>query len=260
MMPDRLQLFSRELGEENAPDLVILHGLLGTSDNWQTLGKRFAESHRVHLIDQRNHGRSPHHPAHSYEAMAEDVLHYLNERNIQRVSIIGHSMGGKTALEFAHRYPDRVHKLVIADMAARAYVPHHGSIFDALLSAPIDVADSRSTVEAHLMDRLDDPGVVAFLMKNLRREKSGGFTWRPNLSVLATAMGAVVDEVPLGMNTLPTLAIYGGKSNYVNADDLDQFQAACMQFQSHEIEDAGHWLHASHPEEFFDEVEGFLGA
>ena len=260
MMPDRLELFSRELGEENAPNLVILHGLLGTSDNWQTLGKRFAETHRVHLIDQRNHGRSPHHPVHSYEAMAEDVLHYLDERNIQRASIIGHSMGGKTALVFAHRYPDRVQKLVIADMAARAYAPHHGPIFDALLSAPIEGVESRSVVEGHLMSQLDDVGVVAFLMKNLRREKSGGFTWRPNLTVLAPAIGAVVDEVPLGMNTLPTLAIYGGKSNYVNTDDLDQFQSACMQFQSHEIEDAGHWLHASHPEEFFEEVEDFLGA
>ena len=260
MMPERLELFSRELGEANAPNLVILHGLLGTSDNWQTLGKRFAETHRVHLIDQRNHGRSPHHPVHSYEAMAEDVLHYLDERNIQRASIIGHSMGGKTALVFAHRYPDRVQKLVIADMAARAYAPHHGPIFDALLSAPIEGAESRSVIENHLMARLDDVGVVAFLMKNLRREKSGGFTWRPNLAVLAPAIGAVVGQVPLGMNTLPTLAIYGGKSNYVNADDLDQFQSACMQFQSHEIEDAGHWLHASHPDEFFEEVVDFLGA
>ena len=260
MMPERLELFSRELGEANAPNLVILHGLLGTSDNWQTLGKRFAETHRVHLIDQRNHGRSPHHPVHSYEAMAEDVLHYLDERNIQRASIIGHSMGGKTALVFAHRYPERVQKLVIADMAARAYAPHHGPIFDALLSAPIEGAESRSVIENHLMARLDDVGVVAFLMKNLRREKSGGFTWRPNLAVLAPAIGAVVGQVPLGMNTLPTLAIYGGKSNYVNADDLDQFQSACMQFQSHEIEDAGHWLHASHPDEFFEEVVDFLGA
>ena len=260
MMLDRLELFSRELGEENAPDLVILHGLLGTSDNWQTLGKRFAQTHRVHLIDQRNHGRSPHHSVHSYEAMAEDVLHYLNERNIQHTSIIGHSMGGKTALVFAHRYPDRVHKLIIADMAARAYAPHHAPIFDALLSAPIGEAESRSVVEAYLTNQLDDAGVVAFLMKNLRREKSGGFTWRPNLAVLAPAIGAVVEEVPLGLNTLPTLAIYGGKSTYVNADDLDQFQSACMQFQSHEIEDAGHWLHASHPDEFFEEVEDFLGA
>lgn len=260
MMPHRLELFSRVLGQETAPNLVILHGLLGTSDNWQTLGKRFAETHRVHLIDQRNHGRSPHHPVHSYEAMAKDVLHYLDERNIQRASIIGHSMGGKTALVFAHRYPDRVQKLVIADMAARAYAPHHGPIFDALLSAPIDAAESRSVVEAHLMSRLDDGGVVAFLMKNLRREKSGGFTWRPNLAVLVAAIGAVVDEVPLSMNTLPTLAIYGGQSDYVNADDIDQFQSTCLQFQSHEIEEAGHWLHASHPDEFFEEVDRFLSA
>ena len=203
MMPDRLELFSRELGEENAPDLVILHGLLGTSDNWQTLGKRFAQTHRVHLIDQRNHGRSPHHSVHSYEAMAEDVLHYLDERNIQHTSIIGHSMGGKTALVFAHRYPDRVHKLIIADMAARAYAPHHAPIFDALLSAPIGEAESRSVVEAHLTNQLDDAGVVAFLMKNLRREKSGGFTWRPNLAVLAPAIGAVVDEVPLALIPCP---------------------------------------------------------
>ncbi len=260
MMPEPLKIFSRELGEDKAHHLIILHGLLGTSDNWQTLGKRFAAAFRVHLIDQRNHGRSPHHPVHTYQAMAQDLLHYLDERNIQRASIIGHSMGGKTALVFAHRHPDRVNKLVVADMAARAYEPHHGPIFDALLSAPIDSAENRAAVEEHLMARLHDAGVVAFLMKNLRREKSGGFTWRPNISVLATAIDGVVDEVPLGMNTLPTFAIYGGNSNYVNEDDLDQFQSTCMQFQSHEIEDAGHWLHASHPEEFFEEVQGFLEA
>ena len=260
MTSDRLELFSRELGEIAAQDLIILHGLLGTSDNWQTLGKRFSETKRVHMLDQRNHGRSPHHAEHSYEAMAEDLLHYLDERSIQRTSIIGHSMGGKTALMFAHRHPDRVHKIVVADMAARAYVPKHGPIFDALLSAPINTTASRSRVEKHLMERLNDGGVVAFLMKNLRREKSGGFTWRPNIAALASATGAVVGEVPLAMNTLPTLAIYGGKSDYVNTDDLNQFQSACIQFQSYAIEDAGHWLHASHPDEFFEAVKDFLSA
>lgn len=102
--------------------------------------------------------------------------------------------------------------------------------------------------------------MVGFLMKNLRREKTGGFAWRPNISALAQALGAVVDAVPMGMNTLPTLAIYGGQSNYVNEQDLEAFGDACMQFQSHEIEDAGHWLHASHPEEFFEEVSSFLQA
>lgn len=260
MTSDPVPLFSRTLGEERAPTLVILHGLLGTSDNWQTLGKQFASAHRVHLIDQRNHGRSPHSDVHSYSAMAEDLVHYLNVHGIQRARIIGHSMGGKTALMFAHLHPDRVEKLVIADMAARKYEPHHGPIFDALLSAPITTAEGRSTIESHLMDRLKDAGVVGFLMKNLRREKSVGFTWRPNLPILANALSEVIERVPLAMNTLPTLAIYGGKSNYVDMDDLEQFQDTCMQFQSHEIEEAGHWLHASHPEEFFEEVNAFLNA
>ncbi len=254
------ELFYRELGEADAPPLMILHGLLGTSDNWQTLGKQFAATHRVHIIDQRNHGRSPHNPVHNYSAMANDVLHHLDRTGIDRASIIGHSMGGKTALMFAHLHPDRVQKLVVADMAARSYAPHHGPIFDALLSAPIGAAPGRSEVEQHLMDRLADPSMVGFLMKNLRREKAGGFAWRPNISVLAQALSEVVDAVPMGMNTLPTLAIYGGQSNYVNEQDLEAFGDACMQFQSHEIEDAGHWLHASHPEEFFEEVSSFLQA
>ena len=143
---DRLELFSRELGEENAPDLVILHGLLGTSDNWQTLGKRFAQTPACTLIDRRNHGRSPHHPVHSYEAMAKDLLHYLDERHIQRASIIGHSMGGKTALVLPIGIPT-VHKLIIADMAARAYAYTTAPIFDALLFAAIDSAEGRSVVE-----------------------------------------------------------------------------------------------------------------
>ena len=162
------ELFYRELGEAHAPPLMILHGLLGTSDNWQTLGKQFAATHRVHLIDQRNHGRSPHNPVHNYSAMANDVLHHLDRTGIDRASIIGHSMGGKTALMFAHLHPDRVQKLVVADMAARSYAPHHGPIFDALLSAPIAEAPGRSEVEQHLIDRLADPSMVGFLMKNLR--------------------------------------------------------------------------------------------
>lgn len=254
------ELFYRELGGPDAPLLLILHGLLGTSDNWQSLAKQFAQSHRVHLIDQRNHGRSPHHPVHDYTAMAEDVLHHLDRTGVERASIIGHSMGGKTALMFAHLHPDRVQKLVVADMAARKYEPHHGPIFDALLTAPIGEAEGRGVVEQHLMEHLGDPGIVGFLMKNLRREKTGGFTWRPNLPVLAQALTAVVEAVPLGMNTLPTLAIYGGQSTYVNPQDLEAFGDACMQFQSHEIEGAGHWLHASHPEEFFEEVSEFLEA
>jgi len=255
---DAAPLFSRTLGNDGAPDLIILHGLLGTSDNWQTLGKQFAENHRVHLVDQRNHGRSPHHPVHDYPSMAHDLLVFMDHQGIDSASIIGHSMGGKTALMFAHDHPERVDHLVVADMAARAYAPHHGPIFDALLSAPSAAAAERGLIEAYLLERLSDEGMVAFLMKNLRREKTGGFSWRPNVQVLGRNLDAVVAEVPLSMNTLPTLMIFGGASNYVNAADLEAFDNQCMQLETHEIEGAGHWLHASHPAEFLEVVTEFL--
>ncbi len=253
-----LSLFARKLGDETAPPLIILHGLLGTSDNWQSLGKRFAETHSVHVLDQRNHGRSPQYASHQYDDMASDLRAYMDTENLQTASILGHSMGGKTALQFAHEHPEQIDRLVIADMAARAYTPHHTPIFDALLTAPIAQAQSRGEVESHIMSQLQDPGMVAFLMKNLRREKSGGFTWRPNLPVLAASLDSVVGSVELNTNTLPTLLIYGGQSDYVGAADLQFFDERCLQLETHEIPEAGHWLHASHPDEFFEVVFDFL--
>jgi len=251
-------LFARNLGDTAAPPLIILHGLLGTSDNWQSLGKQFAETHYVHLLDQRNHGRSPHHASHRYRDMASDLCAYMDAENMQSAAILGHSMGGKTALVFAHENPERVDRLVIADMAARAYTPHHAPIFDALLTAPIAHATSRKEIESHVLARLQEPGMVAFLMKNLRREKSGGFTWRPNLHVLAESLNEVVGSVELETNTLPTLLIHGGQSDYVSSADLQLFDQRCLQLETHKIPEAGHWLHASHPREFFDVVSDFL--
>lgn len=255
-----LPLFTKSMGQSESPDLIILHGLLGTSDNWISLGKQFASHFHVHLIDQRNHGRSAHSPDHSYESMAADLLNFMNERGMDKACIIGHSMGGKTALMFAHNHPDRVEKMVIADMAARGYTPHHQPIFEALMSAPLSNTESRGEVEAHLISHLSDQSMVAFLMKNLRREATGGFRWRPNVPVLHQALKDVVGEVPLEVHTIPTLVIYGGQSNYVNSADLEQFERSCLQLETHEIAQAGHWLHASHPTLFFDAVDGFLTA
>jgi len=253
-----ISLFARVLGSEGNPPLIILHGLLGTSDNWQTLGKRFAESHEVHLLDQRNHGRSEHTAEHNYEAMANDLLHYINNAGLEEIDLLGHSMGAKTALTFADQHPDRIHSLVIADMAARAYSPHHQLIFEALAEAPITTAESRSEIEEFLLRKLDDASMVSFLMKNLKRSRSSGFQWRPNILVLKGALDSIVERVPLEINTTPTLVIYGGDSNYVSSDDVDEFEEQCMQLEIHRIEGAGHWLHASHPEEFYTAVNTFL--
>ena len=206
-MTQPISLHCRILGNPDAPNLIVLHGLLGTSDNWQTLGKAYSVGHCVHLIDQRNHGRSPHHDEHTYEAMAFDLQHYFEENKLKTASVLGHSMGGKTALMFAHLFPERIEKLIVADIASHSYSPHHQAIFDAVQSAPLQHAPDRKAIQNHLQQQLNDPGVVAFLMKNARRHKEGGFQWRPNVNVLSKALGAVVGEVPLETNTLSLIHI-----------------------------------------------------
>lgn len=256
-----LPLFVRELGAPDAPVLVILHGLLGTGDNWQTLAKSYAQTHRVLLVDARNHGRSPHDPVHTYAAMAEDVRGLLDAHGIQKAALLGHSMGGKTVLEFARRHPDRCEQLIIADMAARAYPIHHDAIFQALRSAPLGADVGREDVTAHLLAALGDRAIVAFLMKGLRRGKPGEavpWSWRPNLPVLHAALPEVVRAVGLEMSTLPTLAVYGGNSSYVGASDLAQFEDQFLQFEAHCIPDVGHWLHAEAPDAFLEVTRDFL--
>lgn len=258
MMDLPVSLYSRHLGHPDGKPLIILHGLLGTADNWHTLGKAYGESHQVWLVDQRNHGRSPHHSSHDYTDLASDLLQFLDDRGLFQVNILGHSMGGKTALMFAHLHPERVDRLIIADIAARSYKPHHQPIFDAIQTAPIEGASSRSSIEAHLSKNLKDPAMVGFLMKNLRRDRDQGLIWRPNISALNSSVSAVVKDVPLETNTIPTLLIYGGKSDYVSPSDQEQFESQCLVLETHCIEEAGHWLHASHPEEFFDVTIKFL--
>ena len=259
---DALSLHARHLPSllgTDAPTLVVLHGLLGSSDNWQTLGKRYAEHHNVWVLDARNHGRSPHHPVHSYEAMAADVVHFLDAKGLARVSLLGHSMGGKTVLTLAQTHPERLDKLVVADIAARAYTPHHGPIFEALEGVKLAEASAREDVEAHLVAALNDDRVlVPFLMKGLHRRKEGGFAWRFNVPVLHGALDRIVGAVEVGMNTLPTLVVRGSQSPYVSDDDLRELEGAFMQLDHHTVAGAGHWLHAEAPDEFFKVTADFL--
>lgn len=243
-----------------APHLVILHGLLGSSDNWQTLGKRYAETHHVWMLDARNHGRSPHDPTHSYEAMAQDVMNFLDAQKLDKVRLLGHSMGGKTVLLLSQRHPERVEKFIVADIAARAYTPHHGPIFDALLATSPAGAESREDVENVLGNALNhDPVLVPFLMKGLHRRKEGGFAWRFNVPVLRDTLRDVVGHIELGLNTLPALFIRGSESNYVSDEDLELLEEHFLHMDHHTIQGAGHWLHAQAPDEFFEVTADFLG-
>ena len=244
---------------DHAPHLLILHGLLGSSDNWQTLGKRYAESHHVWMLDARNHGRSPHEPVHTYEAMAQDVVDFMDTQGIAKASLLGHSMGGKTVLLLSQLHPGRVDKLVVADIAARAYTPHHGPIFDALMATDPASAPSRDAIQSQLSEALDgDPVLVPFLMKGLHRMKEGGFAWRFNVPVLHATLQDVVGHIELGLNTLPALFIRGSESDYVSDDDLDLLEDHFLHMDHHTIQGAGHWLHAQAPDEFFDVTADFL--
>ena len=253
-------LHHRVIGETGSPDLIILHGLLGTSDNWQSLAKLYATSWRVWLVDARNHGQSPHASTHEYADLVADLLAFMDDHGIAEAAILGHSMGGKTALAFALDHPARVSALVIADMAARRYDVHHHAIFEALQSLDVAHAPDRQTIHNQLMERLGDAGFVGFIMKGLVREKAGGFRWRQNLPVLQAALDTIAQAINLSWNTIPTLVIYGGKSSYVKPEDLADFEESFMQLDFHRIEGAGHWLHAESPEEFFQVTFEFLAA
>lgn len=228
------------------PPLVILHGLFGMLDNWQTLGREWAEHYRVVLVDLPNHGRSPHTEVMDYDTMAEAVAQLLETLTIDECYLLGHSMGGKVAMHTALTYPGLVKKLVVVDIAPRAYRRGHDDIFAALQTLdPAALAD-RTEASDQLAIHLPDPGVQLFLLKNLARKSGGGFKWRMNLPVIFREYDKLVGSVgnPGATFAGPTLFLRGGRSGYVRDEDwpdiLELFPAA----QLATVENAGHWVHA----------------
>lgn len=250
-----MKLFSKILGEGDP--LVIMHGVFGMSDNWHTLGKRWSEKHQVHLLDLRNHGRSPHSDEFSYEAMSDDVLEYLNDHSIDRANLLGHSMGGKVAMLFAVLNEERVNKLIVADIAPKPYPPHHQEIIDALESLRLNQLSSRSEAEAQFA--LSDVGVRLFLLKNLYWKDKDKLGWRFNLPVIAREINEVGESLPpQAIYYGPTLFARGGNSGYIADSDMDEIQTHFPQAELITIQGAGHWLHAEKPTEFYDAVNEFL--
>lgn len=238
--------------------LIILHGLFGMLDNWQTLAKRFAENYMVIAIDQRNHGRSPHLPDHSYPLMANDLKEFLESNWIYKAHILGHSMGGKTALQFAMDYPDMVDKLVSVDMGVKKYPGGHDAIFDALFSVDVEKLEKRSDAQEQLMTKIEDLGVVQFLMKNLNRKKEGGFAWKMNLEALHKDYQKILSPIEGTEFDGETLFVRGGASRYVLDEDWNSIQNFFPNSKLETVDGAGHWVHAVAPEELFGIVSTFL--
>lgn len=251
-----MKLHYRKMGE-GAP-LFILHGLFGSSDNWQTLGKRFAEHYTVYFVDQRNHGHSPHSDEFSYALMAADLLELVNDLNLEKINVIGHSMGGKTVIEFAKNHPERIRKMVVADISHKQYPLHHETILEGLNALNLDALKSRGAADKALKAYISEWGVRQFLLKNLYWVEKGQLGWRINLPVLTRSIGDIVTEIEFDQIACDTLFMRGGKSNYILPSDFDLIQRKFPNSKIHSIESSGHWIHAEAPDEFFETVMTFL--
>ncbi len=241
------------------PPLLILHGLFGMLDNWQSLGNRFAEKREVHLLDMRNHGKSFHSTEMSLDIMAEDIIRYMEYYALPQANVLGHSMGGKITMQMALSHPNRVSQLIIADIAPREYPPHHNEIFFAIKQIPEGNISSRQEVEQILHTYIKDKGIVQFLGKNLYRNEDNKLVWRFNTTAIFNFyQGFLESKLPEAQFDKPVLFLSGGNSSYILPSDetiiLNYFPKAILK----SIPNAGHWLHAEQPDAFLSLTEQFL--
>jgi pimeloyl-ACP methyl ester carboxylesterase len=267
-----MQLAYKKFG--SGQPLIILHGLYGSSDNWNTIGKRLSENFKVYLVDQRNHGKSPHNKEHSYHSMQNDLLEFFEDNKINKAVLIGHSMGGKTAMLFTLLHPEKVLKLIVADIAPKAYVSltgyqkhatDHLNIMQAFLSIDLVNSKSRAEVEDGFSKFVHDPITRRFLLKNLERRKDGTFHWIINIDALNNALPNMLDDSDFKnakfdkeLTGIPVLFIKGEKSDYVLEKDIYLIKQYFPKAEITTIFDAGHWLHSEQPELFLKSVNYFL--
>jgi len=251
-------LHSTILGEGNA--LIILHGFLGMSDNWKTLGIKYAElGLQIHLVDQRNHGRSFHSDDFDYDILATDLAQYIDEHKLKNPTIIGHSMGGKTAMQFAMSYPNLLHKLIVADIAPKYYPPHHHSIIEGLNQLNFSEIKSRGEADRVLAQYINEQGIRQFLLKNLYWIEKGKLALRFNLPILSQKMEEIGDNInATDLYKGPTLFLRGDRSEYITTQDKEGIKRHFPIASIETIENAGHWLHAENPKQFFDKSMAFI--
>lgn len=251
-------LYSKIEGE--GKPFIILHGYLGMSDNWKTLGTQFAaEGFQVHMLDLRNHGRSFHSEEFTYEAMVQDVLEYCSENNLENIYLLGHSMGGKVAMLFATTYPEKVDKLIVADIGPKYYAPHHQDIMAALNAVDFSLKPSRNEIDQIIERYIPDFGTRQFLMKNLYWVEPGQLGFRFNLDVFNRKIENIGNALPeTAIFEKPTLFLRGGNSNYIKDADMDLIQKHFPSAGLKTIPNAGHWLHAENPKDFYSETIEFL--
>jgi len=239
--------------------LIILHGLLGSCENWRTHKKIFSRSYRVFALDLRNHGCSPHSEIFNFEAMTDDLSEFMDRQGIETAHLLGHSLGGRVAMRFASKNSKRVGKLVVVDVGVKAYTGEHREILEALRALDLSEFKSRSEVDAALAPNISALSVRRFLLKNVEPDKSQGLKWRINLDAIYRNYDATTKAVPLDRPfEMPALFVRGEKSEYIRDEDLPGMKKFFPHAEVIKIAGAGHWVHVDAPQEFATAVLAFL--
>lgn len=245
----------------SGPPLIILHGLFGMLDNWRTVANLLEDKFQCILVDLRNHGRSPHLEEMNYQIMADDLLELINALNIPSAIFIGHSMGGKVAMQFAFDHPEKVEKLIVVDISPKKYDRHHDHVIEAIESIDPSRLEKRSDAEKSLIKYLgSDQTTIQFLLKNLKRIPEGGFEWKANMPILIDHYDSLMERVDSWAGfTKPTLFIRGEKSDSVKDEDWADIQRLFADSQLVTISGAGHWVHADQPKAITEAILTFTG-
>jgi esterase len=267
-----MELSFKKLGK--GTPLVILHGLYGSGDNWHTIGKLLSDRFEVFLVDQRNHGRSPHSSDHTYPGMQEDLLEFYNCHKISKAILMGHSMGGKTAMLFSMNQPERVHRLIIVDIAPKEYkdisgyqnqIKQHLQILQAFKSVDLENFQTRHEIEKEFLKYVPDSVTGSFLLKNLKRIGDNKFKWVLNLDAIGTFLPHMLDGLEMkntnSEESLPafrTLFVKGENSNYILEEDKSRINKIFHNAEFVTIFNSGHLPHIEQPESFLASIKYFL--
>ena len=265
-----MKLFYRKYG--NGPPLVILHGLYGSSDNWVTIAKRLSDSFTVYLPDQRNHGQSPHSEVHDYDSMRDDLFELVTFLSLKRFFLAGHSMGGKTAISFALKWPEMLNGLLIADISPftnekgrYTIYSQHFTILNAILSFDLQKISSRGEAESFLSEKIPSERVRGLILKNLQRTADNTFMWKLNSSSLLKNLDKIMEGVErqtdynLQISGFPVIFLKGGDSDYIPSEDFRDIQIVFPAAEIIEVPGAGHWIHTDRPDEVVKNLKKLLG-
>jgi pimeloyl-ACP methyl ester carboxylesterase len=266
-----MELFYRKFGE--GPPLIIVHGLYGSSDNWINIARQLSQQYATYLVDQRNHGQSPHSAIHTYDAMRDDLIEFMDRLDLPKAILMGHSMGGKTVMHLAASNPDRVDSLVVLDMSPFTCEPGrhssqyslHTGIIAGMLKVDFSQVEKREDVEEQLAGSIPSSRIRSFLMKNVVRNKDGTYRWQLNIEAIADEMDSIFAGLELagpeagkGITGYPVLFVRGEDSDYISDDCILEIKQVFPAAEFATIPGAGHWLHVEQPDLLVKTIRYFL--